>query len=96
MTSTLKVTHLLEHRFEKTVEQQQVNQFIARMWWRWHTQHHSLGSPDMVTSCLFLVSLMHLAVGSEGSSVVPKSLPSTAHAKDFKVSKDAQPIARAI
>ena len=38
-------------------------------------------------SCLFLVSLMQLAVGSYGSSVVPRSLPYTTNATDSKSSK---------
>ena len=33
------------------------------------------------------MSLMHLAVGSKGSSVGPRSLPSTANATDSKLSK---------
>ena len=41
-----------------------------------------MNRPDLVTSCLFLVSLMQLAVGSEQSSDVPRSLPSTTNATD--------------
>ena len=63
----------------KTVEHHIVL-FIACSWWRWHTQHRSLWRLDLVTSCLFLVSWIHLAVGTKLSTVMLKSLPSMANA----------------
>ena len=70
--------------------------FIAQLWWRWHTQHLNLGRRDLNTSCFCLVSLMHLALGLKESSVVPRSLPSTANERGSKCQRAAQPIARAI
>ena len=46
-------------------------EFIAHLWWRWHTQHLSVDRPDLVTSCLFLVSLT-------------RSLPWTTNATESK------------
>ena len=59
--------------------------FIVWSWWRWHTQHCSLWRPDLVASCLPLVSwIMHFAEGTKWSSVVLRSLPSMANATDSK------------
>ena len=65
--------------FAKTFEHDKVL-FIACSWWRWHTQHRGLWRLDLVTNCLFLVSWIHLAVGTKLSSVMLKSLPSMADA----------------
>ena len=52
-------------------------QSLHRLGWRWHTQHLSLGGPD----------LMQLAVGTKVCSVALRSLPSTANATNSQVSK---------
>ena len=55
--------------------------FIARSWWRWHTQQRILWRPDLVTNCLSLVSRVQVAVGTNLSL---ESLPSMADATDSK------------
>ena len=55
---------LAEVLLRKTVEHDKVLS-SACSWWRWHTQYRSLWRPDLVTSCLFLVSWIHLAVGTK-------------------------------
>ena len=48
----LQVTHLLKHCFEKS--RTTAGEFIARLWWKWHTPHVNLGKPDLGTCRLLL------------------------------------------
>ena len=51
-----------------------------------YTSYIYLDRPDLVTSCLLLVSLMQLAAGSKRSSDAPWSPHSTTNATDFQSS----------
>ena len=73
------VSYLLEYFCEKKCRTRW-GALSACSWWRWHTQHRSLWRFDLVTSCLFLVSWIHLAVGTQLSSIMLKSLPSMTNA----------------
>ena len=57
---------------------------IACFWWRWHTQHRSLWRPDLVTSCLSLVSWRHFDLGTIPSSVTSELVHSMANATDSR------------
>ena len=65
---------------------------IACSWRRWHTQHRSLWRLDLVTSCPFLVSWMHLAVGTKLSFVILRSLPSTTNVTIPRLAKSVSAV----
>ena len=94
MTSTLKW-----HTCWSTVPKNSrtaASELIAHLWWRWHTQHLCLDRPDLVTSCLFLVSLMQLAVGSKQSQMYRgRCLPQLAQKAPSR-QRVVQPNARAM
>ena len=84
----LEVTHLLKHCFEKLSEQQQATSLPTCGGDGIHGTS-SLRIPDLVSNCLFLVSSTHLAVGSKKEpSILPRSLPSTAHTTSSRSAKN--------